>query len=127
MAAVLLEGLEQIPAGTFDQTYIDKPQNWRDTNGEVVPVELEKSWKTAFDSGLVQPTINPFDPWGDPRSQGMSAQSLASKVSVSLNHSVMSVQSVAATAKSSKPSSVTYINRPTSGGPKRFPSTRFAT
>lgn len=117
MAAVLLEGLDQIPQGAFAANYTKKPQNWRDTDGEPVPVELEKSWQTALDSGLIVPTVNPSDPWGDPRSEGASAQSLASKVSVQLNHSAISVLSVASTAKGTPtPASITYINEITARG-----------
>lgn len=110
MAAVLLEGLDQIPRGSFAKSYVDKPDNWRNTEDEPVAQELEKSWHTAIKSDLIYTTVNPSNPWGDPRTEGLSAQSLASKVSVSLNSSAVSRLSVASTAKSTKPSATTFIN-----------------
>lgn len=85
MAAVLLEGLETIPAGgNFSDTIKAKPANFVDTQND----ELGKVLREAIATGLassryVEPAATETSmPWGDPRALAASIQIAASSNSV---------------------------------------------
>ncbi len=70
MAAVLLEGLETIPAGgNFSESIKARPANFVETQNDELGQVLEGSWATgSVDSKYVAPApTETMTPWGDPR------------------------------------------------------------
>lgn len=85
MAAVLLEGLEKIPAGgNFSDTIKARPSKWVETKNDELGQVLEASWATgSANAKYVAPApTDTVDPWGDPRSLAQSIQLYASSNSV---------------------------------------------
>lgn len=85
MAAVLLEGLETIPAGgNFSEQIKARPANWVETQNDQLGQVLEESWSTGIvNAKWIEPAATETStPWGDPRALAMSIQLLASSNSV---------------------------------------------
>lgn len=85
MAAVLLEGLETIPAGgNFSEAIKAKPASFVETQNDELGQVLEQSWATgSADAKYIEPAVtDTVNPWGDPRSLANSIQLLASSNSV---------------------------------------------
>lgn len=85
MAAVLLEGLERIPAGgNFSESIKARPAQWVETQNDELGQVLEQSWATgSINAKYVTPAATEtVMPWGDPRSLANSIQLLASSNSV---------------------------------------------
>ncbi|PWZ03515.1 hypothetical protein BCV70DRAFT_145053, partial [Testicularia cyperi] len=85
MAAVLLEGLEKIPAGgNFSQTIKDRPSAWQETSNDELGQVLEGSWASGSASNKwTEPApTETVTPWGDPRALAESIQLFASSNSV---------------------------------------------
>ncbi|GAC97881.1 laccase-1 [Pseudozyma hubeiensis SY62] len=104
MAAVLLEGLETIPAGgNFSDSVKARPPGWVETKTDELGQVLEAAWATGSVNAKYEapaPT-DTVDPWGDPRSLAESIQLYASSNSVlkALTSSLLSEMSaVEATA-----------------------------
>lgn len=110
MAAVVLSGMSEIPRGSFSRNLTDRPENLRDTSHDPVESVLKDSWMTGISNGVWPATVNPYDPWGDPRPAGLSAQTVASLLSVGLAQSASSARASANATSSAGGSSVTPIS-----------------
>ncbi|SJX65792.1 related to Laccase I precursor [Sporisorium reilianum f. sp. reilianum] len=85
MAAVLLEGLEKIPAGgNFSEAIKARPAKYVETQNDELGQVLEQSWATgSVNAKYVAPAATEtVTPWGDPRSLANSIQLFASSNSV---------------------------------------------
>lgn len=85
MAAVLLEGLETIPAGgNFSETIKARPSNFVETQNDELGSVLEKAWESgAVASKWIEPApTDTVSPWGDPRLLAKSIELFASSNSV---------------------------------------------
>ncbi|KDN44544.1 multicopper oxidase [Tilletiaria anomala UBC 951] len=84
MATVLLEGLEQVPKGTFSSNLTTRPDQLRSTANDTVQQGLQEDWDNGVAAGAWPSAVrNASDPWGDPRQLGASLQSVASAYSAS--------------------------------------------
>ena len=110
MAAILLLGVSQIPRGTFSRNVTDRPDNLRTTSHDPVESVLQDSWTTGLSKGVWPATVDPSNPWGDPRAIGLSVQSVASQLSVSLAQSASSASASANATSSIRASSVTPVS-----------------
>ncbi|KAJ1026281.1 hypothetical protein NDA16_002368 [Ustilago loliicola] len=85
MAAVLLEGLETIPAGgNFSETIKARPASFIETQNDELGKVLQDAIATGLASGrYVEPAATETSiPWGDPRALAASIQIAASSNSV---------------------------------------------
>ncbi|SPO29864.1 related to Laccase I precursor [Ustilago trichophora] len=85
MAAVLLEGLETIPAGgNFSEAIKTKPANYIETQNDELGQVLELAWATGSANAkyVAPPVTETVTPWGDPRALANSIQLVASSNSV---------------------------------------------
>ncbi|SPO29187.1 related to Laccase I precursor [Ustilago trichophora] len=85
MAAVLLEGLETIPAGgNFSEAIKAKPANYVETQNDELGQVLELAWATGSANAkyVAPPVTETVTPWGDPRALANSIQLVASSNSV---------------------------------------------
>ncbi|KAJ1036371.1 hypothetical protein NDA13_000251 [Ustilago tritici] len=91
MAAVLLEGLETIPAGgNFSEAIKARPANYVETQNDELGKVLEEAIATGLaNSRYIEPAATETSmPWGDPRALAASIQIVASSNSV--QHSITS-------------------------------------
>ena len=109
MAAVLLEGVETLPAGYFNKSYTDRPEEWRNTSGEKAASGIRHSLQSGIAANKYpqpQPTPGPNGmdtTWGDPRPVAASIESIASVLAASkASASAASPKATAATSSSKR-------------------------
>ncbi len=117
MAAVLLEGLETIPAGgNFSEAVVQRPTGWEETQNDTLGQVLEAAWSTgAAASKWIEPAeTDTVMPWGDPRSLANSIQLLASSNSVQRSIT-SSLQSQMSQVQATATGTITAITATVSG------------
>ncbi|SNX87441.1 related to Laccase I precursor [Melanopsichium pennsylvanicum] len=100
MAAVLLEGLETIPAGgNFSESIKVRPSGWVGTQNDELGKVLGEAIATGSANAryVAPPITETVSPWGDPRALANSIQLIASSNSVqrSITSSLQSALSLA--------------------------------
>jgi hypothetical protein len=117
MAAVLLEGLETIPAGgNFSEAVVQRPTAWEETQNDTLGQVLEAAWSTgAAATKWIEPAeTETAMPWGDPRSLANSIQLLASSNSVQRSIT-SSLQSQMSQVQATATGTITAITATVSG------------
>lgn len=117
MAAVLLEGLETIPAGgNFSETITDRPQGYVETANDGLGQVLENAWASgSVASKWIAPEpTETLLPWGDARPLANSIQLFASSNSVMRSIS-SSLQSEMSRLRSTATAAVTALTATVSG------------